>query len=286
MSATEAMPRSPSAASIRGPTPESSVTGLERRAVRVVREGSMAPCASPALEVGHAIGSQADVRTDDAADLGDELLLHPEVLRELGDELGRGDVPEIQRSSGLDGWPYLVHDRGHLPLASASALEGRDLSAGNLQYGPDVQRRPDKPLRPADAPALGQVLERADGEEHVRPPDGPLRDASDLVEISALVYALQGFEEDQTRAHLSAPGVEHVDGAVDHLGRLKGRAVRPAELCREREHPDIVVVGERLVGLDESARGWLGRGREHVRVAQTLVELGIGHIDLISVRLV
>src|SRR5215210_1375661 len=132
MSASEAMPRSPSAASIRGPTPGSSVTGLERRSARVVRAGSMAPCASPALEVGHAICSQADVGTDDAADLGDELLL------QLGDKLGRRDVPEIQRASGLDGRPDLVYYRGHLPLASTRALEGRDLSAGNLQHRPDV----------------------------------------------------------------------------------------------------------------------------------------------------
>src|SRR5918995_3235699 len=128
MSAREAIPRSPSADSIRGPTPGSSFTGRERRSVRVARSGRVIPGVSPVLEVGHAIGPQADVRPDDTADLGHEFLLDAEVLGKLGDELRRGDVAEVQRASGLHGWPDLVDDGGHLPLAPAGPLEGSDLS--------------------------------------------------------------------------------------------------------------------------------------------------------------
>src|SRR5215210_5773684 len=102
MSASEAMPRSPSAASIRGPTPGSTVTGWERRSVRVARVGRTRPLAPP-LKVGNAIGPESDVRPDDTADLRDELLLDPELFGELGEELGGGDVPEVERSSGLRG---------------------------------------------------------------------------------------------------------------------------------------------------------------------------------------
>src|SRR5215212_8496750 len=147
MSASEPMPRSPSADSIRGPTPGSSVTGRERRSVRVVRAGSVIPGVSPVLEVGHAIGSQADVGPDDAADLGDEFLLDAKVFGELGDELRRGDVPEIEGTSGLHRWPDLIDDGGHLPLAPASPFEGRDLSPCHPEDGPDVERRPDQALR-------------------------------------------------------------------------------------------------------------------------------------------
>src|SRR5215210_4339397 len=97
MSAREAMPRSMRAASIRGPTPGSSETGRERRSVRVVLNRWPAPV----LEVGHAIRPRTDVGTDDPPYLGDELLLHAEPLGELGEQLGGGDVPEVQRTTGL-----------------------------------------------------------------------------------------------------------------------------------------------------------------------------------------
>src|SRR5215213_11247453 len=251
MSASEAMPRSPRADSMRGPTPRSSTTGLERRSVRVVRAGSETP-AAPVLEVGHAIGSEADVGPDDAADLGDELLLDAEVLGELGDELRRRDVPEVERAPGLDGGPDLVDYGGHLPLASAGALEGRDLSIRYLQHGPDVERRPDQALRPADAPAPGQVLERTHRKEHLHPRDGPLRDAFDLLEIPAFVDTAERLQQDQTRPHLRGPRVEDMDGTIDHPCRLQGRVVGAAELGRKGEDQDVVVVGERLVGLHES----------------------------------
>src|SRR5215203_7455588 len=89
MSASELMPRSPSADSIRGPTPGSSVTGRERRSVRVVRAGSLIP---PSLKVGNAIGTKAYVGPNDPADLSDELLLDPESFGQLREELGGGDV--------------------------------------------------------------------------------------------------------------------------------------------------------------------------------------------------
>src|SRR3712207_1636340 len=101
MSASDATPRSPSAASMRGPTPGSSVTGRALRSVRVVLTGASPPAAALPLEVAHAIGPQADVRPPGPAYLRDELLLHAEVLRELGEELGGGDVPEVERSPGL-----------------------------------------------------------------------------------------------------------------------------------------------------------------------------------------
>src|SRR5215210_343445 len=192
MSASEAMPRSPKAASIRGPTPGSSVTGLARRSVRVVRMGRTNPCRPP-LEVGNAIGPEADVRPDDTADLRDELLLDPELFGELGEEFGGGNVPEVERSSGLRGRPYLLDDARHLPLAAPGTLEWHDLPACHLEHRPDVEGRAKETLRPSYAPALGQVLERAHGEEHPRPPDGPLRGASDVVEIPTGVDAAQGF---------------------------------------------------------------------------------------------
>src|SRR5919106_67746 len=70
----------------------------------------------------------------------------------------------------------------------------------------------------------------------------------DLIEIRTLVDTAQGLEQNQTRPHLGALGVEHVDGPVHHLRRLQSRVIRAAELAREREHQDVVVVGERLVG--------------------------------------
>ena len=92
MSASEAMPRSPKAASIRGPTPGSSVTGRERSSVRVVRSGRGAPAA---LKVGNAIGSKAYVGPYDPPDLSDELLFDPELFGQLGEELRCGDMPEV-----------------------------------------------------------------------------------------------------------------------------------------------------------------------------------------------
>src|SRR5215211_8233743 len=109
MSASEAMPRSPSAASIRGPTPESLVTGRKRRSDRVVRAGRGDPCAPPVLYVGNAIGSKAYVGPDDPPDLRDELLLDAELFCQLREELGGGDVPAVARLSGLRGRPDLLH---------------------------------------------------------------------------------------------------------------------------------------------------------------------------------
>src|SRR5829696_695796 len=214
MSASEAMPRSPSADSIRGPTPGSSVTGRERRSVRVARAGSVIPGVPPVLEVGHAIGSQADVGPDDTADLGHEFLLDAEVLGELGDELRRGDVPEVERATSLHGRPDLVDDGGHLPFAPAGPLEGSDLCPGHPEDGPDVERRPDQALCPPYVPTPGQIFERAYGEEYVGPRDGPLRNALYLVEISPLVDAAECLHEDQTRPQLGAPRVQHVHRAL------------------------------------------------------------------------
>src|ERR687894_2163081 len=100
MSAREATPRSLRAASIRGPTPGSSVTGCERRSVRVVLSGSQGPGPGSALEVGHAIRPRTDVGTDDPAYLGYELLLHPEPLGQLREQLRGGDMSEEQGASG------------------------------------------------------------------------------------------------------------------------------------------------------------------------------------------
>jgi hypothetical protein len=96
----------------------------------------------------------------------------------------------------------------------------------------------------------------------------------------------QGLEQDQTRPHLGALGIEYVDVAVHHPRRLQGRVVGAAELARERENQDVVVVGERIVGFDEGAGGGLSRSREHVRIAQPLVELLVGHVYLVRIRLI
>src|SRR5215210_5937365 len=192
MSASEAMPRSPSAASIRGPTPGSSVTGRERRSVRVVRAGRTA------LEMGNAIGSQAYVGSDDTADLRDELLLDPEPFGQLGEELGGGDMPEVERSSGLSSGPDLLDDGRHLPFATAGTFERNDLSVCHLEHRPDIEGRAEETLRPSYAPALDQILQRAHGEEHPRPGYGPLRGAPDIVEVPTLIDTAQGLEQDQT----------------------------------------------------------------------------------------
>src|SRR5215203_1831341 len=258
------MPRSPREASIRGPTPGSSVTGRERRSVRVVRAGSTAP---PSLKVGNAIGTKAYVGPNDPADLSDELLLDPESFGQLREELGGGDVSEVERPSGFDGGPDLLDNGRHLPLAPAGALEGDYLPSGHLQYRPDIQGGAEQALRTPDAPALGQILERADGEEHIRPRYGSLSGASNLIEVPTIVDTAQRLEQDQTRPHLGAPGVEHVNWAVHHPRRLQGGVVGAAELAREGQHQDIFVGGERFVGLDECARGGLRRRRKDVGVA-------------------
>src|SRR5215208_7124779 len=158
MSASEAIPRSPKAASIRGPTPGSSVTGLARRSVRVVREGRPCSCAPPALEVGNAIGPEAYVGTYDTTDLRDELLLDPEPFGQFGEELGGRDVPEVEGPSGIRGRLHILDDRRHLPLATAGPFERNDLSLCHLQYRPDIEGGAQKALGPSDAPAFGQIL--------------------------------------------------------------------------------------------------------------------------------
>src|SRR5918993_1735428 len=187
-------------------------------------------------------------------------------------------MPEVELTSGLRGRPDLLDDGRQLPLAATRTFERNDLPARYLEHRPDVEGRAEEALRPSYAPALGQVLQRADGEEHPRPPDRPLGDVPDLVEVPTLVDTAQGLEQDQTRPHLGALGVEYLDGTVYHPSRLQGRVVCTAELTRERENQDVVVVGERLVGLDEGARGGLSRCREDVGVAQPLVELLVGHV--------
>src|SRR5918992_4490691 len=123
MSAREDTPRSLRAASIRGPTPGNSVTGRERRSVRVVRSGIRVPAGpGSALEVGHAIRPRTDVGTDDPAYLGHELLLYPEPLGEFRELLRRGDVPEIEWAPGLRHGLDLLDDGRQLPLAPAGAL--------------------------------------------------------------------------------------------------------------------------------------------------------------------
>src|SRR5215204_1289524 len=79
----------------------------------------------------------------------------------------------------------------------------------------------------------------------------PLGGVPELIEVPTFVDAAEGLEQDQTRPHLGALGIEYVDWPVNHPRRLQGRVVGAAELARERECQDVVVVGERLVGLDE-----------------------------------
>src|SRR3712207_3458238 len=150
------MPRSFRAASILGPTPGNSVTGRERSSVRVVRTGEsgLAPPGASLLEVGHAIGSQAHVRPHYPAYLGDEFLLHPEALRELGEEFRGGDVAEVQWAARLPRGPHLLRERGQLPFAPARALVRNHLSVFEPQDRTDVERRSHESLRPPDAAAL------------------------------------------------------------------------------------------------------------------------------------
>src|ERR687894_2945176 len=162
MSARVVTPRSLSAASIRGPTPGNSLTGLARSSLIGVRAGS--PFSVYSLEVGHAIGSQAHVRPYDAPDLRDRFGLDPEPLGQLLERIRRADVPEVERTSGLRGGRGLLDDGIHLALAPAGALVRDDLAVYQLEHGPDVECRADEALGAADPAALRQVLERPDRE--------------------------------------------------------------------------------------------------------------------------
>src|SRR5918998_4343294 len=136
MSAREVTPRSLRAASIRGPTPRSPVTGRERRSVRVVPSGSRGPVPGSALEVGHAIRPRTDVGTDDPAYLGHELLFYAEPLGELREQLRGGDVTEVEGASSLRCRLDLLDDGRHLPLAPARPLVGDDLPVLDPQNRP------------------------------------------------------------------------------------------------------------------------------------------------------
>jgi hypothetical protein len=92
----------------------------------------------------------------------------------------------------------------------------RHLSVFDPQDRPDVERRPEEPLRPPDAAAPREVLQRAHGEEDVALPDGRLRLPPDILELPTLVYAAQRLPEDQTGPHLCALGVEHLHRPIYH----------------------------------------------------------------------
>src|SRR5918997_862930 len=198
MSAREAMPRSLRAPSIRGPTPGNSVTGRERRAVRVVLSGSRGPGPGAALEVSDAIRPRTDVGTDDPAYLG------------------------------LD----LLDDGRHLPLAPAGPLVWDNLPVLDPQDWAHVERRPDQAPRPPHATALRQVFQRAHGEENVAAPDRGLRRPPHVFELPALIYLPKGLSQDQSRAHLRALGVEHLyRWPLNHPRRGHGGSMGTAELA-------------------------------------------------------
>src|ERR671910_2383248 len=236
--------------------------------------------------MGDAICSKAYVGPDDPPDLSDELLLDPELFGQFGEELWGGDMPKVELTSGLRGRPDLLDDGRHLAPAAAGTFERNDLPALYLEHGPDIEGCAEETLRPSYASALGQILQRAHGEEDPRTCDSPLSGVPDLIEVPTLIDTAQGLEQDQTRPHLGALGIEYVDGPVYHPRRLQGRVVGAAELAREREHQDVVVVGERLVGLDEGPWGGLRRRRKDVGVSQPRVELFVGHVYLVRIRLV
>src|ERR687897_2771849 len=236
--------------------------------------------------MGDAICSKAHVGSDDPPDLSDKLLLDPELFGQLGEELWDGDVPEVELTSCLRGRPDLLDDGRHLAPAAAGTFERNDLPAPYLEHGPDIEGCAEETLRPSYAPALGQILQCAHCDEHPRPSDSPRSCMRDLVEAPTLVDTAQGLEQDQPRPHLGALGIEYVDWSVHHPRRLPGRIVGAAELAGERKNQDVVVVGEGLVGLDEGPGGGLRRGREDVAVAQPLVELLVGHVYLVRIRLV
>src|SRR5215218_1356991 len=184
MSARDVTPSSFSAACIRGPTPGSSVTGRERRSGSVVLCGGV--WAASTLEVGHAIRPRPDVGTDDPAYLRDERLLHPELLGQLGEELGGRDVPEIERTAGLNSGCHLFHDGRHLALAATRPFVRDHLTVLDPQDGPDVEGSSQEAPPPPQAPALREVFEGAHGEEDVGTPDRGLRRAPHVLEVPAL----------------------------------------------------------------------------------------------------
>ena len=96
-----------------------------------------------ALEVGHAICPRTYVGTDYPAYLRHEPLLHPEPLGELREQLRGGDMPEVQRTSGLGCGFDLIDDGRHLALAPTGPLVRDDLTVLDPQYRADVERRPD-----------------------------------------------------------------------------------------------------------------------------------------------
>src|SRR4028119_547410 len=165
MGPAPAPPRAPTswgAPSILGPTPGSSLTGLARSSVSGVRMDPVS--ATTSLEMGHAISPQAHVRTAHAPYLRHGRSLYPEPLGELRDRLRRADVPEVQRASGLRGRPHFFEDGVHLPPAPAGAFVGDYLAVDKLQHGPHVEGGPDE--------ALGGAGPRAPGQATGRPPRG------------------------------------------------------------------------------------------------------------------
>src|SRR5215218_1931754 len=284
MSARDVTPSSFSAACIRGPTPGSSVTGRERRSGSVVLCGGV--WAASTLEVGHAIRPRPDVGTDDPAYLGDELLLYPELLGQFGEELGGRDVPEVQRTACLNSGPHLFHDGRHLPLAAPRPFVRDHLAVFDPQDGPDIEGGSQEAPPTPQAPALREVLKGAHGEEDVGTSDRGLRRPPHVLEVPALVHDAQGLPEDQTGPHLRAPRVKDLDWPVHRTGGGDGRVVGAAELAGDGEHEDVVVGFERLERLDEVPGRGLGGGRKLVCGVQPLVELLVGHVDLVAVGLV
>src|SRR5919199_4174527 len=137
MSAREVTPRSLRAASMRGPTPGSSVTGRARRSVRVVLARNRTPMPGSALEVGHAIRPRTDVGPYAPAYLAHKLHLYAEPLCELREELGGCDVPEVQGMPGLGcGFDFLDYGRD-LALAAAGSPVWNYLPILDAQYGAD-----------------------------------------------------------------------------------------------------------------------------------------------------
>src|SRR5919202_1413700 len=180
----------------------------------------------------------------------------------------------------------LLENGRDLALAAAGPPVWNYLPILDAQYGADVKRCSQEPLRPPEPTALREVLQRPHREEHVAASDGRFRRPPDILEVPALVYNPEGLAEYQARAHLRAPGVEHLHRPLHHLRRRFGRVVGAAELAGEGENQDVVVGVERLVGLYEVPGGGLRSRREHVSEDQALVELLVGEVDFVPVALV
>ena len=125
--------------------------------------------------------------------------------------------------------------------------------------GLDVERRAKAVDGLADAPALVEVLERLDREEHVRLLGGAVEPLGELLERHARLDVVDAALDDHAGDHADRAGVDHERG--DDVGHLVGHELRGlvgrGQRARDR-HDDgalVAVVAGVLEGLAQLVGG-------------------------------